>query len=326
MQPVPSPTNAYKSHWKETALQKAEVITDVWEVVKAYAGRAAEWILFLCMIANIVEMLPGVSLPAILTNTVLSIQVVMLDIGGMSLGTMAAHIREQGDTEAAKKAGITSKFLIGLMILTLLLVSIGLLFPTVKYYTDMAEKGLILVRVVMTVIYGHVLHSLRSSNRQAVPIPTALPSAVPDRAELEALIKKILVPMLEQYHTGITSEVAMQVKQISAPDIDYQQLAATLQDHVAVQNRQQPQPFKPSRRMNGQRLRQLPTPVSIEGGKQDRQARLAAAYRELLQEGVRVTGTALSSRARCNRAVALAWLKQYEGKDENAEMEEVNQA
>ena len=110
------------------------------------------------MIANIVEMLPGVSLPAFLTNAVLGIQVVMLDIGGMSLGTMASHIRERGDAEAAKKADVTSKFLIGLMILTLLLVSTGVLFPVVKSYTDMAEKGLILVRVVMTVIYSHVIH------------------------------------------------------------------------------------------------------------------------------------------------------------------------
>ncbi|HEY7418856.1 MAG TPA: hypothetical protein VH593_26990, partial [Ktedonobacteraceae bacterium] len=305
--------------------QKAEFITDTWEVAKAYAGRAAEWVLFLCMIANIIEMLPGINMARWLLNLVLGIQVVMPDIGGMSLASMALHAREQGDKTAAKKAGMTSRFLIGLMIVTLLLVSVGVLFPAVKQYTDMAEKGLILVRVVMTVTYGHVLHSLRSSRQQAVPVPTALQSAVPDSTELEALIRNILVPVLEQYRTEITSDVATRMGQAAAPAIDYQQLIAAMQDSAAFQNMRQPQSLKPAQTMNGRHLRQLPAPVSIEGGKQDRQARLAAAYRELLQEGVRVTGTTLSSRARCNRAVALTWLKQYRGKDENGEIEAVNQ-
>jgi hypothetical protein len=103
-------------------------------------------------------------------------------------------------------------------------------------------------------------------------------------------------------------------------------LAAALQDKVAFQNMQQPQSPRQPQRKSGQRLRQLQAPASIEGGKQDRQARLATAYRELLQEGVQVTGTILSSRARCNRAVALAWLKQYGVSGETEEVKEANQA
>ena len=172
-------------HWKHVALAKAETITDAWEVVKAYAGRAAEWVLFVCMIINIVEMLPEVNLSTSITNTVLGVQVVMLDIGGLSLSTMAAHARLMGDAMAARTAARTSIFLIGLMIVTLLLVTIGILFPSVKPITDLAEKGLILVRVVMTVIYSHVIHSLRSTNSQ-MSIPQVL--AVPSGAELENLI------------------------------------------------------------------------------------------------------------------------------------------
>lgn len=233
----------------------------------------------------------------------------MLDIGGMSLGTMASHIRERGDAEAAKKADVTSKFLIGLMILTLLLVSTGVLFPVVKSYTDMAEKGLILVRVVMTVIYSHVIHSLRGSSLQTVPVPA---TPAPQPAVPEESINNILIPILEQYRTEMQSEIARQMKQMSAPTIDYQQLAAALQGSVVFQNIQQPQSLKQSQRTNGQRVRQSPAPVSIEGGKQDRQARLDAAYRELLREGIKPTGQTLSSRARCNRAIALSWLKQHE--------------
>ncbi len=284
-------------HWKDAALAKAEAITDAWEVVKAYAGRAAEWVLFVCMIINIVEMLPEVSLPTSITNAVLGVQVVMLDIGGLSLSTMSAHARLMGDLKAAKRAGTTSAFLIGLMIVTLLLVSIGLLFPTVKPYTDLAEKGLILIRVVMTVIYSHVIHSLRSTNPQSVPVPET--PAVPAVTELEPLITRILVPILEQYHAELRSEISGQVKQ-------------AIQNSTRIQEVKQPQVIEKPR------LRQLPTPLSEGSGQRD--ARLATAYRELLKEGIKPTGQTLSAHARCNRAAALAWLKQMGMGGENEEI------
>lgn len=158
--------------WKNAALAKSVIITDAWEVTKTYAGRIAEWVLFACMIMNIIEMLPGIHLDTIITNTVLGVQVVMLDVGGFSLASMADHARANGDEEAANKAETTGKFLIGIMIVTLLLVAIGLLFPPAKQYTDMAEKGLILVRVVMTVVYSHVIHSLRRAETTMINLDT----------------------------------------------------------------------------------------------------------------------------------------------------------
>lgn len=149
------------ARWRDTAMAKSEIITDAWEVTKTYAGRIAEWVLFACMIMNIIEILPGVTLLPSISNAVLGTQVVMLDVGGFSLASMGDHARRQGDEQAARKASITGGFLIGIMILTLLLVSIGLLWPAAMTYTSIAEKGLILVRVIMTVVYGHVIHSLR---------------------------------------------------------------------------------------------------------------------------------------------------------------------
>jgi hypothetical protein len=291
-------------NWKDAALAKAEAITDAWEVVKAYAGRAAEWVLFVCMIINIVEMLPEVSLPTSVTNAVLGVQVVMLDIGGLSLSTMSAHARLMGDLKAAKRAGTTSAFLIGLMIVTLLLVSIGLLFPTVKPYTDLAEKGLILIRVVMTVVYSHVIHSLRSTNIR-VPPPIVPQPAVPTVTELEPLIASILVPILKQYHTEMRSEIAGQVK-------------------AAIQNSNRFQELKqPPKVIEKPRLRQLPTPLSEGSGQRD--VRLATACRELVREGIKPTGQTLSARAHCNRAAALAWLKQSGINSESGESDEASQ-
>jgi hypothetical protein len=304
-------------NWKDAALAKAEAITDAWEVVKAYAGRAAEWVLFVCMIVNIIEMLPGVLVAQWVLNLVLGVQVVMLDIGGMSLSSMALHAKERGDEAAAKSAGITSKFLIGLMIVTLLLVAAGVLFPSVKPTTDLAEKGLILVRVIMTVVYGHVLHTLRSSSHPAVPVmELQIPSlAVPSSTELESVIKTILVPVLEQYHTKLRSEIAGQKQQL--PSVDYAQLAAALQNSAHVQEGRQP-----SLTAGKPRVRQ--TPIPLAEGSSQRDARLATAYRELLQEGIKPTGQTLSARARCNRAAALLWLKKYGMDSEGGGIEEVS--
>src|SRR5258708_29290178 len=100
------------------------------------------------------------------SNMGLGTEAVALDVGGLSRDSMGDHAHQQGDAQAARRASVTGGFLIGIMILTLLLVSIGLLWPVARTYTSMAEKGLILVRVIMTVIYGHVIHSLRRATTQ----------------------------------------------------------------------------------------------------------------------------------------------------------------
>ncbi len=165
IQPPQQPRST--ASWREAALARSEIITDAWEVTKTYAGRLADWVLFLCMVMNIIEIL--VTLPSALSNIVLGTQVVMLDIGGFSLASMADQARQQGNERAARRAARTGWFLIGVTILTLLLVSIGLLWPhtpAIQDFTGKAEKGLILLRVMMTVIYGHVIHSLRRAGVQ----------------------------------------------------------------------------------------------------------------------------------------------------------------
>jgi hypothetical protein len=190
-----------QKHWKDSAMAGSQVITDAWDVTKAILGRLAEWVLFVCMVMNIIEILPGVVLAPLVSNLVLSVQAITLDVAGFGLASMADHARDMGDEQAARTGKRTGWFLIGLMIVTLLLVSIGLLWPVVKQYTDPAEKVLILARVIMTVIYSHVVHSLRRSTNAYIP------QAVPAAAPLDI------------------NELARQVAALlHAPQIDYQEL------------------------------------------------------------------------------------------------------
>jgi hypothetical protein len=156
--------------WKDKALEKSEVITDAWEVTKVYLGRLAEWVLFGCMIANIIEILPGLAISLIFSNIVLGVQAVTLDIAGFGLAAMGDHARAKGDEKAARLATHTGWALIGVMLATLVLVSVGLLWPQWLWLTSDLEKVLILFRVAMTVIYSHVIHRLR---RQGIEVQAA---------------------------------------------------------------------------------------------------------------------------------------------------------
>lgn len=151
-------------HWKDRAIAKAEGISDGFEVLKAYGAHIAEWILFFCLIANIIEIfqLPE-PFATIFGNIVLGIQSVTLDIAGFGLATMGEHARRRGDAQAASKASTMGWMLICLMIVTVGLVTLSLIIPTTKPTVDIIEKVLVLARVIVTVLYGHIVHSLRNA-------------------------------------------------------------------------------------------------------------------------------------------------------------------
>ncbi len=182
-----------QKHWKDDAIAWSEGITDAWEVTKVITGRLAEWILFGCMIANIIGILPGVSLPPLVTNIVMGIQIVTLDIAGFGLATMAENARANGAEKAANEATATAYLLIAIMMLTLVLFTLGIMVPALKPFTSIAENVLILVRVGMIVFYGHVVHSLRrvSANAPATPKQmTALQEELEaQRQEIERLLQ-----------------------------------------------------------------------------------------------------------------------------------------
>jgi len=152
-----SSTQQPTTNWKDRAIQKAESITDAWDVFKNYAGRFADWILFGCMIINIIEML-GFR-PEPLVNVTLGVQVVTLDVAGFGLSSMAEHAIRMGN-KGGQMARWVSYFLITLTIITLVNVQVGNMFRDAQW-TGAVDNTLILIRIGMTVVYGFVVHSLR---------------------------------------------------------------------------------------------------------------------------------------------------------------------
>ena len=152
-----------ETHWRDRLIERSEVISDTFEVTKAYGARFAEWVLYGCLFANILEMFP-LPFPFWFGDAVLAVQAITLDVAGFGLTTMGDHARRQGNEKAANTARTMGWTLISLMILTVGLVTLSILIPSTKPFVDGTEKALILARVIVTVLYGHVVHSLRQAS------------------------------------------------------------------------------------------------------------------------------------------------------------------
>lgn len=152
-------------HWRDRAINASEGISDAFEVLKTYGARLADWILFFCLIGDILEIFP-LPEPFATTfgNVVLGSQVITLDIAGFGLASMGDHAERRGDRKSARKARVMGWVLIGIMIGTVGLVTTAILIPQTKDIVDGINKGLMLVRVGVTVIYGKIVHQLRSAS------------------------------------------------------------------------------------------------------------------------------------------------------------------
>src|SRR5260370_3308742 len=81
--------------WRDRSIERSRVLTDAFEVALTWAGGLADWILFLCLVSNIVEVLAHLA-GTPFSNIVMGTQSVLLDIGGFALLTLAVHAHQRG--------------------------------------------------------------------------------------------------------------------------------------------------------------------------------------------------------------------------------------
>jgi transposase len=195
-----------EEHWYDTAIERAKVVSEALEVVKTWGAYIAEWILLICLIMNIVQMFPIV--PEVIGNIVLIIQAISLDIAGFGLTSMGAHARRNGSHSAARKATGMGFALIGLMILTVILVTLPFIWPSTKNFVTGADKVMILLRVIVTVFYGHIVHSVRQENKaQAVQSANLEQELEELRVQLEAKNQEVegVQSQLKSVQSGVSS-------------------------------------------------------------------------------------------------------------------------
>src|SRR5579859_4283019 len=94
---------AITQSWRDRSIERSRVLTDGFEVALTWAGGLADWILFLCLVSNIVEVLAHLAGSAF-SNIVMGTQSVLLDIGGFALLTMAVHAHQRGERHTRNSA------------------------------------------------------------------------------------------------------------------------------------------------------------------------------------------------------------------------------
>ncbi len=147
-------------HWKDHAIAAAETISDAFDVAKAYGAHIANWVLFFCLVANLIEVVsPGFE--ALLGMAIVAVQSISLDIAGFGLTAMAASAKHRGDEKSALKANVMGWTLISVMAITVGLVTLAAFKPDWASGIEQANQVLMFVRVIVTVFYGHIVHQIR---------------------------------------------------------------------------------------------------------------------------------------------------------------------
>lgn len=150
-----------ENHWRDRAITAAEVISDAFDVAKAYGAHVANWVLWFCLLANLIEMVSA-AFEAFAGMAIVGIQSISLDVAGFGLTAMAASAKRRGDEKSAKKANAMGWTLITVMAITVGLITLAALHNEWASTIHQIEQGLMFVRVIVTVFYGHIVHELRT--------------------------------------------------------------------------------------------------------------------------------------------------------------------
>ena len=151
--------------WRDRAIERSRILTDGFEVALTWAGAIADWILFLCLVANIVEVLAKLG-GTPFSNIVMGTQSILLDIGGFALLTMAVHAHQRQAPRTRNSAAMVGALLMLVTLATVVLLTIGNLWPKAANQAQNINQALILARIGMTIVYECTIHLLRHAEQQ----------------------------------------------------------------------------------------------------------------------------------------------------------------
>src|SRR5579859_6082200 len=115
---------AITQSWRDRSIERSRVLTDGFEVALTWAGGLADWILFICLVCNIVEVLAKLGGTAF-SNIVMGTQSVLLDIGGFALLTLAVHAHQRQARRTRNSAATVGGLLMLITLATVVLITVG---------------------------------------------------------------------------------------------------------------------------------------------------------------------------------------------------------
>lgn len=214
------------NNWSSRAIEQAENITKAYEVMKAWLAHVASFVLFGCLIANIVQIVSP--LPDSVIGGIVIVEAIGLDVAGLGLLTLARHARDNGLEKEAGYARATAWLLILIMIATVGTVTAAKLWPNTADLMHSIDNGLILVRVCLIVVYGVVLNAL---HRQDIT------PAGPGPDLLEALNTRL---------AALETSISTMQQQIAAPAQNIEMIQTKLERLTVTVTEIKSQPYTPA--------------------------------------------------------------------------------
>ncbi len=185
---------------------RSNYITSFTDWFMGLAGKATEIVLYATVLYSCAQLYPHVSLPTGLSLAVFLVQMGALDIGGLSLGKLAKQAREDGNQAGATNANTLSKWLIGIMLVGVVTVGLehALPFALPSWVTVGIDVLLVVARSICAVLYGRVVHSLKSEN-----VAHSLPA-------MQEMFSAELTERVERITAAAENKLTEQVRSITA--------------------------------------------------------------------------------------------------------------
>lgn len=179
-----------------THLARSTYVTAITDWFLTFVGKAAHLVLILTTLYTSAELLPGVTFPTLVNNAVFLVQMLALDVGGLGLAKLAMQARDQGNDAGARQAETLSRWLIRIVIASLVTVALEQTiraFPgsaalsTIMAGVTTAIGGILTIaRAICAVHYGRVMHLLRAHEAQPA-------CSVPD---LEQVVRQVVSDLM----------------------------------------------------------------------------------------------------------------------------------
>src|SRR6266487_882741 len=211
---------------------RSNYITSFTDWFMGLAGKATEIVLYATVLYSCARLYPHVSLPTGLSLAVFLVQMGALDIGGLSLGKLAKQAREDGNQAGATNANTLSKWLIGIMLVGVVTVGFehALPFALPSWVTVGIDVLLVVARSICAVLYGRVVHSLKSEN-VAHSLPAMQEMFSTELTERVERITAAAENKLTEMHQQFTRELTSLVEQAAAERPALATLSETMETH-----------------------------------------------------------------------------------------------
>lgn len=226
-----------KRWWNDGALFmygliRSNYVTAIEEWFMGLAGKLVNIVLMITILYSCAEIY--LTLPLGLNTTMFLCQMAALDIGGYGLAALARMAKRDGDLTGAKKAQVLGRFLIGIMLVSVVVAGLEQKITIPDQVKAIIDLALIVIRSACSVFYGKIVHELRSDHGRETLVSQS------DFQQIAGQLQADIQEKITQAMESVTAKVDQQLAVIHTPPaLDLN----TLTDAVSNRLREQMEVF-----------------------------------------------------------------------------------